>query len=720
MASASDITIQGDVIRQLKDKATGLTVTVGGTIVLAVLLLIFVYLFAVTMPLLKSASVEKKDEFTFALSGNTVHIGVDNLQSSVFRYSDNGKLSVFDPKNPKTSVKVLSLSDNASSFFALPGKKTITAYGQSDGSVVFNTLSLPVPGEKTAPTAAVAYPSIQLTDGKAVEAVTFGLKSGGLTLAGLVDNQVIIVRNSGTTNIFSQVLDADKFTKILLTQDGSVLFTLAGDQLRRFTVRDSGLTLTDSINLKKALNSQPVNLSLLSGGSSLLVQTADGQISQWFEVLEDGKRRLTLIRKSENSKPLTALSSEAHHKAVVGLDTSGTLSIWHTVSEVLSRFSFPELKGVTHIGLSTSSRVLVSEQNGQWQLYKIDDPHPDVSIHSLWNKVWYENYPAPAFVWQSTSADDNVEAKLSIFPLLFGTIKVAFFSLLLAIPLAVGGAIYSAYLMPTRVRNVIKPTIELMEALPTVILGFLAGLWLAPIVEQNVLSVLLLVIGLPLTFVLAGFVWGKLPQVWSQKWALHQHLYLLLILIAVSGTLLFYLGQWLEWVWMAGDAKIFLSNHFGIHLTQRNTLVVAIAMAFAVVPTIFTIAEDAIYSVPRHLTNGSLALGATHWQTLRNVVLLAASPGIFAAAMMGFGRAVGETMIVLMATGNTPLVDWNILEGLRTLSANIAIEMPESEVGSSHFRVLFLTALALFAFTFFFNTIAELVRQKMRDKYSAL
>jgi ABC-type uncharacterized transport system, permease component len=143
-------------------------------------------------------------------------------------------------------------------------------------------------------------------------------------------------------------------------------------------------------------------------------------------------------------------------------------------------------------------------------------------------------------------------------------------------------------------------------------------------------------------------------------------------------------------------------------------------MGFAVVPTIFSIAEDAIFSVPPHLKQGALALGATHWQTLMRVVLLTASPGIFSAVMMGLGRAVGETMIVLMATGNTPIMDWNLLEGLRTLSANIAVEMPESEVGSSHYRVLFLTAFILFVFTFVFNTLAELVRQRLRDKYSHL
>ena len=163
-----------------------------------------------------------------------------------------------------------------------------------------------------------------------------------------------------------------------------------------------------------------------------------------------------------------------------------------------------------------------------------------------------------------------------------------------------------------------------------------------------------------------------------------------------------------------------MDRELGIGYDQRNSLVVGIAMGIAVVPTIFSITEDAIFSVPKHLSLGSLALGATPWQTLIGVVLPTASPGIFSAVMIGMGRAVGETMIVLMATGNTPVMDASIFQGMRTLSANIAVEMPESEVGSTHFRLLFLAGLVLFIFTFLFNTLAEVVRQRLRRKYASI
>ncbi|MDI6978599.1 ABC transporter permease subunit, partial [Serratia sp. Se-RSBMAAmG] len=154
------------------------------------------------------------------------------------------------------------------------------------------------------------------------------------------------------------------------------------------------------------------------------------------------------------------------------------------------------------------------------------------------------------------------------------------------------------------------------------------------------------------------------------------------------------------------------------HYEQRNLLVAALAMGFALVPLIFTLSEDALFSVPGALGQGSLALGATPWQTLTRVVLPGASAGIFAALMIGFGRAVGETMIVLMATGNTPVSEGGLFAGLRALSANIAIEMPEAAAGSAHYRILFLSALLLLIFTLVINTVAELIRQRLRQRYS--
>jgi phosphate transport system permease protein len=154
---------------------------------------------------------------------------------------------------------------------------------------------------------------------------------------------------------------------------------------------------------------------------------------------------------------------------------------------------------------------------------------------------------------------------------------------------------------------------------------------------------------------------------------------------------------------------------FGTYV-QRNAMVVAIGMSFAIIPLVFTIADDALASVPDHLRSASLGAGATPWQTAVRVIVPAAASGLFSAVMIGLGRAVGETMIVLMAAGNTPLIDWNLFNGFQTLSAAIATELPEAARGSTHYRVLFLAALVLFAITFVVNTAAEIVRQRFRRR----
>ena len=175
-----------------------------------------------------------------------------------------------------------------------------------------------------------------------------------------------------------------------------------------------------------------------------------------------------------------------------------------------------------------------------------------------------------------------------------------------------------------------------------------------------------------------------------------------------------------ETLLFGGSFQDWLLQATGLPFDQRNAVVVGLAMGFAVIPIIFSISEDAFSNVPTNLVSGSLALGANRWQTVTRVVLPSASPGIFSAIMIGFGRAVGETMIVLMATGNTPLLDWNMFNGFRTLSANIAVEIPEAPHGGTLYRTLFLAALLLFIFTFIANTAAELVRQRLRKRYAQL
>ena len=305
-------------------------------------------------------------------------------------------------------------------------------------------------------------------------------------------------------------------------------------------------------------------------------------------------------------------------------------------------------------------------------------------------------------------------------PLAFGTLKAAFYAMLFGTPLAICGAIYTAYFMVPAMRRKVKPFIELMEALPTVILGFLAGLWLAPFMEVNLAGIFTTLLVLPAAIIGFAFAWACAPKAIRYLVPEGWDAALLVPVIILATMFSFWIAPGLEQMLFGTEMRYWVSQELGIPYDQRNALVVGIAMGFAVIPTIFSITEDAIFAVPKHLSYGSLALGATPWQTLVRVVMPTASPGIFSAVMIGMGRAVGETMIVLMATGNTPIMDINIFEGMRTLAANIAVEMPESEVGSTHYRILFLAAFVLFLFTFFVNTLAEVVRQRLRKKYGSL
>jgi phosphate transport system permease protein len=358
--------------------------------------------------------------------------------------------------------------------------------------------------------------------------------------------------------------------------------------------------------------------------------------------------------------------------------------------------------------------------NNTLRFWHIDNEHPEVSLSALWQEVWYESYPKPDYIWQSSASNNDFEPKYSLTPLVFGTLKAAFYAMLVAMPLALMSAIYTAYFMHPMFRQYVKPIIELMGALPTVILGFLAGLWLAPFIEENLAGFFAFFIVVPSVVMAFAFGWQFIPETLRQKIPEGSDAIILIPVILFAGWLAFAISLPLELTFFNGTLRDWFKSELGIGYDQRNALVVGIAMGFAVIPTIFSIAEDAIFSVPKHLTVGSLALGATPWQTLSRVVLLTASPGIFSAVMIGFGRAVGETMIVLMATGNTPVMDLSVFQGMRTLAANIAVEMPESEVDSTHYRVLFLAALVLFTFTFIFNTLAEVVRQRLREKYSSL
>lgn len=462
----------------------------------------------------------------------------------------------------------------------------------------------------------------------------------------------------------------------------------------------------------------PTALEPLLGRYSILVGYDSGVVRQWSLSPSEMGSILKPIRSMHFDAPIIGLASEQRRKGFVAVDDRNTAHLAYTTSNrILSSINLGETPNL--LVFSPRADRLVAYRGDRIRTFEVENDHPEISWGALWSKVWYEGYEEPVFSWQSSSADTDFEPKFSLTPLLFGTLKAAFYAMIFAIPIAVAGAVYTANFMSPGMRAWVKPGIEIMAALPTVILGFLAGLWLAPIVEDQLTSVLLCVIVLPLGMLLFATLWSRMPSKvlgacdgWFAAIAVP-------VLVFLTWLTLNF-DQPLANLFFDGDAKSWMYEKLGLEYDQRNALIIGIAMGLAVIPTIFSIAEDAIYGVPQHLVHGSLALGATRWQTLVRVVLLTASPGIFSAIMIGFGRAVGETMIVLMATGNTPIMDLNLFQGMRTFAANIAVEMPESEANSTHFRILFLMALVLFLITFMFNTVAEIVRNRLRTRYGNL
>ena len=461
----------------------------------------------------------------------------------------------------------------------------------------------------------------------------------------------------------------------------------------------------------------------LLGRYSLLVAYDNGDVVQWTLTSTATGTKLLPVRSLQYPAPIYSLIPEHRRKGFLAVDDSKTGYLSYSTSErVLTDISLrvaPLQTGSHIVAFNPRGDRVINFSAGDLSTYRVRNPHPEISWSTLWGKIWYEGYQDPVYSWQSSAADTDFEPKFSLTPLLFGTLKAAFYAMLYAIPLAVLGAIYTANFMSPSMRSWVKPTIEIMAALPTVILGFIAGLWFAPVLESNLTTILLCILTIPVGMFLFAYLWSRLPgkiATVSGGWyaAISAP-----VIVGIAWVTIAFDAEISLWLFN-GDLKMLMYENLGIEYDQRNAFVIGVTMGLAVIPTIFTISEDAIYGVPQHLVHGSLALGATRWQTLVRVVLLTASPGIFSAIMIGFGRAVGETMIVLMATGNTPVMDLSIFNGMRTFAANIAVEMPESEVNSTHFRILFLTALVLFLITFAFNTVAEVVRTRLRTRYGSL
>ena len=730
-------------LRFLKDYLARWGVAIGGLGVIVAILLIFIYLLYEVAPLFKGAEISSETVWEQRLTEEQqpLYQSMEEQAELALAVNASGALTVSSTHTGEEKYRFalpVPAGTTITTVSEDPADSSLLVAGLSNGQAIIfkHKYKITWPSDKRLITPVITYPYGEELLDLAPEAVTNVSLSDGesqLLISGFSGQQLYMTAFTKEEDFLTEEVTLEKEDVTLPAINGTIKSVLIDPEQHWLYVQagDNGLTLIniDNINQPHVASEQKLteqaavtDVTFLLGGVSLLVGDADGNIGQWFMVRDENNQwTLENVRAFKlKDAAITQIIPEHRRKGFLATDAQGNVGIFYTTAErtlITEKLSDSVIEQLT---ISPRSNYILVTSEGQTRFLKVDNEHPEVSMSALWGEVWYEGYQEPEYIWQSSASNNDFEPKLSLTPLAFGTLKAAFYAMLLATPLAIAGAIYTAYFMAPTLRRKVKPVIELMEALPTVILGFLAGLWLAPLIESNLPGIFALLIFVPIGILLFAFIWDSLPNNIRLSVPEGWQAALLIPVVLISGGVAMGANELLETALFGGDMRSWLTTELGIPYDQRNALVVGLAMGFAVIPTIFSIAEDSIFSVPKHLSYGSLALGATPWQTLTRVVLLTASPGIFSAVMIGMGRAVGETMIVLMATGNTPIMDANIFEGMRTLAANIAVEMPESEVGSSHFRILFLAALVLFLFTFVVNTGAEVVRHRLRKKYSSL
>ena len=721
------------------DRWAAKVVTAGGLVIIASILAIVGVIVLEVLPLFRAPRVERVG--AAALPAPAAAIGVDEYREIVYALTSTGSFAL----RPLAGVGEATTQPIA----ALDGARLTAAttvsggrhlVGTSDGRVVPVHVKFDTKfegGKRTlVPSPEFGAPIVLDAEKKrAITRLAGALPETGpvvvaqfgpadLALLAVVQKKALIGSSRSEQSVQTlSVPGRTTVTALLIDQRGEDLFvgTSAGDVLR-YDLRDRTNPVQTEIATVAGGHTAVSTLGVLIGDRTLVVGDAAGTVSTWqlLPAPTGGGPRLTRIHEfTPHRGAVTAVSASQRDKGFVTADAGGAIHLHYgTSGQTLVKLSGDGTPVASVAVAPKADGVVSADAGGRITHWRVDNPHPEVTLRTLFGRVWYEGYPQPDYVWQSTGGTDDFESKMSLTPLVYGTLKGTFYALFFAVPIALLAALYVSEFMHPDLRASVKPAVEIMAALPSVVLGFLAGLWLAPLVETIVPGLILLPPVFAVAILVVLLVWRGFALTRGLRPGVEMTV--LVPVAAAAGLFAFWLGGLFEAWALGGDYRGFIRSALGLGFDQRNSLVVGIAMGFAVIPIIFTIAEDSLSNVPQHLRAGSLALGATRWQTAIRIVLPTASPGIFSAIMIGFGRAVGETMIVLMATGNTPVMDWNIFSGFRALSANIAVELPEAPEGGTLFRVLFVAAFLLFCFTFAVNTIAEVVRLRLRRRYQFL
>jgi phosphate transport system permease protein len=719
-------------------------ITIGGIAVVVAVLGIFVFILSQILPLFRGAHVKPRTSVQLPPQSYAV-LGVDEWTELPFLVAPDGTLSFVDLAG-KRGVQI-----------AAPGfesAKTFSAYhydqahqevlfATTDGTFAIVKIEYKVTFDgalRTVMAQPKAGPFLPLGQaGFPIKRIAYGDAGSQKLVAAIQDvdgalevhaaslSQQRTLLGAGKTTIdrtynLSALIQGHPQVVVVNAQaDGVVVSTQEGEVYYFYHVGNNLQLRQRFVPFQDLADLTITSMDFLFGSVSLVFSSASGANRVFsLYVPEGGTERLFGHTKTFPALPGAPnfYAMSLRNKAFL-TGTGAVASLRYGTTEAI-RWQQPLPFTVVHalVGSKYNSLLFLDTTNRLY-VYQLDDPHPESGLKALFGKVWYEGGAQPAYAWQSTGGTDDVEPKLSLIPLIIGSLKGTVYAMLFAVPIALLAAIYTSQFLDPNWRVLMKPTMEIMASLPSVILGFLAALWLAPLLETRVPSFLLMLVFIPATAFLFGSVWSTLPMGY-RKWIKPGSEFLAFVpILVLVAYIAWCLGPVLDRL-VFGDFRQWWPHATGARFEQRNSLVVGFMMGFAVIPIVFTITEDALSGVPAELKSGSLALGASRWQTAVRVVLPTASAGIFSALMIGLGRAVGETMIVLMATGNTPIMDFNLFSGMRTLSANIAVELPEAPYHGTLYRTLFLGGMVLFLMTFLMNTLAEILRQHLRERYKTV
>lgn len=713
-------------------------ITIGGSLIIFCVVGMFALIAKEAFPLLGGAKTKLFGSFKSENANKAiVFAGLDRYKIAAYVLFQDGTIGIHDLVD-KTPIATQSLANPASIALAKRIAGDYVFLQLEDGrsqihKIGFNA-SYDENSNRSVLFATTLVNEIEAANLSVVASDATILENEGSLYARILENgsaQIII--SSEEENLFGDIESIQNtvtvesssrksFIKVALSSDGSTIyFATTTGAIEKWTINDEGQA-TYRETVPPSRSSDPVSaIALAFGSDSLAASRISGDFATYSmaQLPETGRRGLMPIHNfPEIKNSFAQIQSSPRNKTLYTLDLNGTFAAYYLTTEK-QLFRLPSVEPIVGFGLSPKGdAILTWDEENTLTRWDIDSQHPEITVQALFGKIHYETYDHAELVWQSSSGSDDFEPKFSLVPLIFGSLKGTFFSMLFAAPIAILGAIYTSQFANKHMRGIVKPIIELIGAVPSVVIGFLAALWLAPKMESHLASFIAFIPLVMLCVLAMLFLWSFLLRNPDIKYRVSGYEFIVMLPAIICGYLLAStLAPIIETQAFAGNFQQWIYDTLNITYDQRNCFVIAIALGFIVIPILYTMADDALMSVPQSLQAASLAVGATRWQTMMRITLPSASPGIFAAMIIALGRAIGETMIVLMATGNTPILDWSIFNGMRTLSANIAVEIPEAPVGGTLYRVLFLSGILLILFTSTLNTVAEIIRQRLRKKY---